>query len=423
MPRCPVCQSLHKREHEHCPACGWDLRSYSFVTGLIPEVAQKAQSHLAWAKNLWGVLTQHREQIAQIQLQLEETAVAKTQFEQRLAEASQERDRLAEALQAQALSFDALQTAFEQLKQSPLLIEPSPDANLAKPAPDAQSPQPATPKQPFHFQVVTLNEQGQVTNRDHSTQSFLEPLSQDGALELLELPSGKFWMGSPDEEAGREASETEHLVTIPAFWMGRFPITQKQWRAVAELPPIARSLNPDPSTFKGEQQPVEQVSWHDAIEFCDRLSQISGRLYRLPSEAEWEYACRAETKTPFHFGQTLSSDWANYDGSYTYGPGVEGLYRQQTTPAGSFQAANAFGLADMHGNVWEWCADRWHENYDHAPVDGSVWLEAGIENHRVLRGGAWYCLPRLCRSAQRHWDQADHAGSGISFRVVCSLGG
>lgn len=434
MPRCPVCRSPYKREHERCSACGWDLQSYSFVVGLMPEVAQKAQSQLAWAKDLWGMLLRDRQQVAQLQLQLKETAAAKAQIEQQLGqqlvEKSQERDALAEALQAQRSEFDNWQAAFEQLQSqqpaspvAPIPAEPipaEPTPAEPTPAPPIQTAQPAA-QQLFHFQVITLDEQGNSTCEDRSAPGFLEPLSQDQVLEMLVLPSGKFRMGSPDEEAGREASETEHWVEVASCWMGRFPITQSQWRAVANWPQIDRSLNPDPSTFKGEQLPVEQVTWQDATEFCARLSQATGRLYRLPSEAEWEYACRAETKTPFHFGQTLSADWVNYDGSYIYGSGIEGLYRQQTTPVDQFQAANAFGLAEMHGNVWEWCADLWHENYDDAPADGSIWLEGGTENHRVLRGGAWYCLPSLCRAAQRHWDQADHAGSGISFRVVCAF--
>ncbi|MBV9390044.1 MAG: formylglycine-generating enzyme family protein, partial [Chroococcidiopsidaceae cyanobacterium CP_BM_ER_R8_30] len=233
---------------------------------------------------------------------------------------------------------------------------------------------------------------------------------------------GTFWMGSPDTEEGRDVNEEpQHQVTVLPFWMGKFPVTQTQWRAVAALPRINRSLNPNPSNFKGADLPVEQVSWHDAVEFCARLTQKTGRDYRLPSEAEWEYACRAARMTPFHVGETITTDIANYDGKYTYSSGAGGHYRQQTTPVGSFQVANAFGLYDMHGNVWEWCADSWHENYRGAPSDGSVWESDGNDNYRLLRGGSWYCLPRLCRAAQRHWNHLDNGGSGIGFRIVCSL--
>ncbi len=167
------------------------------------------------------------------------------------------------------------------------------------------------------------------------------------------------------------------------------------------MPKIQRDLNGDPSEFKGDNRPVERVSWNDAVEFCQRLSQQTGQDYRLPSEAEWEYACRAGTKTPFHFGETLDSSLANYNATETYGEGVKGEYRKQTTNVGVFPA-NAFGLYDMHGNVWEWCADCWHENYKDAPTDGSVWLADNLSDRRIVRGGSWCYLPRYCRSAYRN---------------------
>jgi formylglycine-generating enzyme required for sulfatase activity len=124
------------------------------------------------------------------------------------------------------------------------------------------------------------------------------------------------------------------------------------------------------------------------------LSKATGREYRLPSEAEWEYACRAGTTTPFHFGETITTDLANYNGNYTYGSGSKGQYRKQTTDVGSFPA-NAFGLHDMHGNVWEWCQDTWHENYNGAPTDGSAWVDENAnQNRMILRGGSWYNNPR-----------------------------
>ncbi|MGC8715225.1 MAG: formylglycine-generating enzyme family protein, partial [Leptodesmis sp.] len=169
-----------------------------------------------------------------------------------------------------------------------------------------------------------------------------------------------------------------------------------------------RPLDPDLSSFKGENRPVEKVCWYGAIEFCDRLSQYTGRPYRLPSEAEWEYACRAGTTTPFHFGETITTDLANYCGedrkeygwSGSYGRGPKGIYRQETTTVGSFGVANAFGLFDMHGNVWEWCLDHWHENYKGAPTDGSAWVKGGNSDLRLLRGGSW--------------------DDNIGFRVVCA---
>jgi formylglycine-generating enzyme required for sulfatase activity len=169
---------------------------------------------------------------------------------------------------------------------------------------------------------------------------------------------------------------------------------------------------------------VERVSWHDAMEFCSRLSQRTGRHYTLPSEAQWEYACRAGTSTPFHFGETITTEIANYHGNFTYANGPKGEYRQQTTPVGMFPA-NAWGLQDMHGNVREWCLDQWHKSYEGAPRDGSAWLEVQEgndtdgDNRRLLRGGSWDLNPRYCRSAPRYLNLPDNAGINVGVRVVC----
>jgi formylglycine-generating enzyme required for sulfatase activity len=200
--------------------------------------------------------------------------------------------------------------------------------------------------------------------------------------------------------------------------MGRYPVTQAQWRAVAALP--ERELNPDPAEFKGENCPVERVSWYDAVEFCARLSAHTSRQYRLPTEAEWEYACRAGTQTPFYFGKTLTTEVANYDGNYTYADGPKGEYRQETTPVDHFGIANAFGLSDMHGNVDEWCQDHWHDSYEGAPTDGSAWIEGGDSGRRILRGGAWNDDPRYCRSAYRVFSGPGVGYNDGGFRVVCS---
>jgi formylglycine-generating enzyme required for sulfatase activity len=193
------------------------------------------------------------------------------------------------------------------------------------------------------------------------------------------------------------------------------------------MPQVNRELKPDPSNFKGDLRPVEQVSWHDAVEFCDRITLYTNRQYRLPTEAEWEYACRAGTTTPFHFGETITTDLANYRGtdlegvsSGSYGDGPKGEYRQETTPVDFFEGANAFGLCDMHGNVREWCQDYWHENYDGAPTDGSAWLEGGNSSYRVRRGGSWDYDPWDCRSASRDWFVPDFFNYFLGFRVCCS---
>jgi formylglycine-generating enzyme required for sulfatase activity len=262
---------------------------------------------------------------------------------------------------------------------------------------------------------------------------FIQDLANDTQLEMVSIPGGTFVMGSPPEEPEelehQEDESPQHSVTVQPFFMGKYQVTQAQWRFVAHLPQVNKELNPDPSNFKGDgstsltnNRPVERVSWKDAVEFCDRLSQYTGRTYRLPSEAEWEYACRAGTTTPFHFGETITTDLANYDGDFTYGNGVEGVYRGETTEVGSFGVANNFGLYDMHGNVWEWCQDNWHSNYKGAPIDGSAWLDNEKNtNQRLLRGGSWDNLPEHCRSAYRGNDYLDSNDFNVGFRVVCCV--
>jgi formylglycine-generating enzyme required for sulfatase activity len=237
--------------------------------------------------------------------------------------------------------------------------------------------------------------------------------------------------------------------------MGRYPITQAQWRVVAGWEQVEKELNPDPSRFKEDyegidrwQRPVETISWEDAKEFCARLSNRTKREYRLPTEAEWEYACRSvisdrssvnnnqltveewneKYNQPFHFGETISTELANYRGTDreyegkiypgNYGRGLKGIYRKQTTPVGYFKVANAFGLYDLHGNVWEWCEDGWHENYKGAPTDGSAWLSES-DSTKVVRGGSWASSPVNCRSAYRDDDSRENRDGNIGFRVVC----
>jgi len=267
-----------------------------------------------------------------------------------------------------------------------------------------------------------------VIQEDEKTaQYFMEDLGNEIKLEMVIIPGGSFMMGSPEAEEGSHNDERpQHEVTIKPFCLGKYQVTQAQWQAVAKLPQVNRELNPDPSRFKGANRPVEQVSWDDAVEFCSRLSNHTKRPYRLPSEAEWEYACRAETTTPFHFGETITTDLANYRGtdneelkwSGSYGQGPKGVYRGETTEVGSFGVANNFGLYDMHGNVWEWCQDEWHNSYDGAPTDGSAWLRNDKgSDRRLLRGGSWVYNPGLCRSAVRDFNNFDY--DNVGFRVAC----
>jgi formylglycine-generating enzyme required for sulfatase activity len=261
-------------------------------------------------------------------------------------------------------------------------------------------------------------------------EQFVESLGIGVELVMVRIPAGDFRMGSPEEESGRYGDESpQHLVTVPEFYVGKYPVTQAQWRMVADLPQVERELQREPSNFTGDDLPVDLVSWFEAIEFCRRLNATTGREYRLPSEAEWEYACRAGTTTPFHFGATISTDLANYNGNFVYGSGnyldgsgEKGIYRRKTTPVGSFNAANGFGLHDMPGNIWEWCLDHYHEDYEGAPIDGSAWIDTNAEQNasRQLRGGSWLNNRQDCRSACRiHYDGPDYQILHVGFRVVC----
>ncbi|MEO1300226.1 MAG: formylglycine-generating enzyme family protein [Cyanobacteria bacterium J06636_16] len=278
------------------------------------------------------------------------------------------------------------------------------------------------------FDTLSIHRQPQ------RSQCFTEPAIK---LDLMLIPGGTFTMGSPSDELGRwNNEEPQHEVTLPTFLMGRYPVTQAQWHAVTTMPKQEHDLDPDPSEFKGDDRLVESVSWYDAMEFCKRLSAHTGHTYRLPTEAEWEYACRASTDTPFHFGESITTDLANYCGEDdesdpdkypgNYGKGPKGVYRQETTPVNHFHPlANAFGLCDMHGNVWEWCLDHWHSDYEEAPNDGSAWLTEDEGASRVLRGGSWDLDPRNCRSASRNDDNPGlrYDIVGLGFRVVCEARG
>jgi formylglycine-generating enzyme required for sulfatase activity len=267
---------------------------------------------------------------------------------------------------------------------------------------------------------LSSEEQQKFMNLEEIKDLALEDLGNDIQLDMMLIPGGTFLMGSPESEEGRYSDESpQHEVTIEPFFMGKYQVTQEQWRFVAQLPQVNRELEQDPSYFKGDNRPVEQVSWEDAVEFCDRLSQYTGRTYRLPSEAEWEYACRAGTKTPFHFGDNITTDLVNYDGTYPYKSAPKGKYREQTTDVGTFPP-NAFGLYDMHGNLDEWCLDDWHENYIDAPTDGSAWNSQSGSNTKLLRGGSWLYNARNCRSANRNRNLRGIRGNFYGFRVVCS---
>ncbi len=260
----------------------------------------------------------------------------------------------------------------------------------------------------FEFDVITVNAQGKENSRHrHYAHFFPEELGNGSVLEMVYIPGGTFMMGSPATDKYRRDNESpQHQVTVPAFFAGKYSITRAQWQAV---------MGNNPSWLKFEKRPVE-VSWDEVVEFCDRLSQQTGKKYRLLSEAEWEYACRAGTTTPFYFGETITSDLVNHNASSPYANAPKGLNRRKTTDVGSFPP-NAFGLYDMHGNVWEWCSDEWYENYNATPTDGSSW-EPGTDNTRLLRGGSWIYDAVYCRSAFRLGYGAVLKGWRWGFRVA-----
>lgn len=275
-------------------------------------------------------------------------------------------------------------------------------------------------KNPFKFTWKHFAQAKKISCRSQR-KCFIEILNDDVPLTMMKIPSGSFLMGSPDTEPqAYENEQPQHPVTISSFCLNQSPITQAQWKAVANFPQVRYALDPDPSKFKGSNRPVERVSWYEAVEFCQRMSQQTGRYYRLPSEAEWEYACRAGTTTPFHFGKKLPPELANFNHS-NFSLGNNEKLNQGTTPVGSFQVANAFGLFDLHGNVYEWCADHWHDNYQGAPTDGSPWLSDDENTPRLLRGGFWLNYASHCRSAYRNYSLPQTKSSPIGFRVACSI--
>ena len=312
------------------------------------------------------------------------------------------------------------------VSSSPPRIPPLPKETSSVPP----LPPPAGAPRPLYPLGIGLITDWEIQRQQQNAYRWVEPLSKDISLEMVSLPGDTFMMGSPDDEIDRYDDESpQHKVTVEPFWIGRYPITQAQWRVVAAMSKIERKLDADPSHFKGDNRPVESVSWHDAVEFCRRLSDYTNLDYRLPTEAEWEYACRAGTTTPFHFGETIMTSLANYRGtddeenelSGSYGDGPKGDYREKTTDVDHFEYANAFGLGDMHGNVYEWCQDHWHDNYDGAPTNGGSWEKSNKKDaNRVMRGGSWSNDPRNCRSALRFINTPVVRYYSIGFRVVCS---
>jgi sulfatase modifying factor 1 len=232
-------------------------------------------------------------------------------------------------------------------------------------------------------------------------------IHEKSGIELVYIPAGSFTMGSPHGEEGRDGDEgPQHQVTLSqGFYLGKTEVTQAQWEKV---------MGKKPSYFKnaGANAPVEQVSWDDCQAFC----QAAGSGLRLPMESEWEYACRAGTRTAFHYGDSLDASMANFNGNYPYGEGKKSEYRETTIAVGQFKP-NAWGLYDMHGNVWEWCQD-WKGDYPAGAVRDPRGPDSGAD--RVVRGGGWYFDAWLCRSAVRGGDGPVSRNSHYGLRVACS---
>lgn len=317
--------------------------------------------------------------------------------------AEQKRARAEEAARAQATAGAAA----------------APEAAVLPPAPAPAGPAAAT--------AATAGAEGILRDRF---------ITMDGhGPELVVLPAGRFQMGSPEHErqiAMEAGSQKGWLAReLPQHWvgierpvaMGRYPVLVDEWRDFVRATGWDPSGDVDwnaPGFDQTGRHPVVGVNWFDALRYVQWLSQATGRSYRLPSEAEWEYACRAGTRTAFSWGDTISPEQANYDGNFTYNGGPRGAYRRGTTPAGMF-APNAWGLYDMHGNVWEWVQDVVHDNYEGAPLDGSAWETGGDGARRVLRGGSWLYNPRYLRSALRNGFSAVLSNDIVGFRVVREL--
>jgi formylglycine-generating enzyme required for sulfatase activity len=301
------------------------------------------------------------------------------------------------------------------------------------------------------FDFATVDAKGaRLPDESGAAPVFTEALGSGASLGMVAISSGAFTMGSPNYEPERRPNEgPQRTVTLNRFFIGASAITQAQWAAVVTAHPakFTHDLQPFPSHFKGQRLPVESVSWRQADEFCRRLAVITERDYRLPTEAEWEYACRAGSAAPFHCGPTITAELANYCGtggavcgesggksvasdtydgvtyaSGAYGDGPIGSFLGTTTVHGTFPP-NRFGLYDMHGNVWEYCLDVASSSYADAPIDGSAYLAGAPDGERILRGGSWSHNPAICRSAYRDSIAPDNPGwlGRIGFRVVCTI--
>ena len=345
------------------------------------QAEQKRQAEKAEQKRQAKIAEQKRQ--AEIAEQKRQAKIAKQKRQAKIAEQKRQAEKAEQKRQAEKA---------EQERKSKLKRKPKRNGLNGKRK---------SQRNFFEFKTVRINGNGKITHRERKQARYqTEDLGKGVKLEMVYIPGGTFMMGSPENKKGRLNRESpQHKVTIEPFYMSKYLVTQAQWEAV---------MGNNPSSFKGENRPVETVSWHDAVKFCQRLSEKTGKKYGLPSEAQWEYGCRAGTTTPFYFGETITTDLANYDSNHG-----------QTTDVGSFPP-NAFGLYDMHGNLWEWCADSWHDSYEGAPRDGRVWEKgffAKLFGRLSLRGGSWGDGASWMRSAYRLDGGPTDRDGLLGFRV------
>ncbi|MFN8797833.1 MAG: caspase, EACC1-associated type [Pseudanabaena sp.] len=386
-----------------------ELQEYENHLGLRDSDLQEIKNRIIGNKQV-----EYEQRLQQEQVQAEAARL-------RLQQEEAERLRLQQVAEAerQRQENDRLERLRKQAEEEERLKRLQEEAERVK---NQQQSKPAQPEFEFEFVKVRLvKESGflgigggtkiELDRKKGKVQYIRENLGNGVTLDLVKIPAGKFSMGS-----NKYSSEQPiHDVSIKEFWMGKCAVTNAQWYAVMGTKPSDLS----DVKFQGENQPVINVSWDDATEFCKKLSQKINKKVRLPSEAEWEYACRAGTTTDFHFGETITPELVNYNGNYPYGDALKGEYRQKTVDVNFAKfSPNAWGLYQMHGNVWEWCEDVWHENYNGAPNDGSAWLTGGEQNRRALRGGSWDDNADHCRSANRNWYVAVGRIDIIGFRVV-----
>jgi formylglycine-generating enzyme required for sulfatase activity len=269
------------------------------------------------------------------------------------------------------------------------------------------TPQTQTTSRIAAFEAITRQADGQPISRRPS-QARVVDIALDAILTVVAIPGGTFQMGAA-RGAGLDDARPQHIVSVSPFYLAQELSSQALWNAVMGRPPHCR--------FKGALLPVENVSFADTQGFCHRLARLTGLPFRLPSEAEWEYACRAGTVTPFSTGETITSEDANFCGEHTFAGEPAGLYRHTTTASSCFPP-NPFGVYDLHGNLWEWCADVWHPDYTAAPFGSKAWESGGEPGYRVARGGSWHEPPANCRSAVRLRAAETERDDFYGFRVA-----